>query len=47
MYLYYIYIIIVSNNLSFGKQDYFKYFIGHRDVEKIRPLYILDYDLYP
>ena len=46
IYIYCIYIIVVSNKLPFGKQDYFKYFIGHKDAEKIRPLYILDYDLY-
>ena len=47
MYIYvlyiYIYIIVVSNKLPFGKQDYFKYFIGHKDAEKNRPSYILDY----
>ena len=29
--------IVVSNKLPFGKQD-FKYFIGYKDSEKIRPL---------
>ena len=31
--------IVVSNKLSFGKQD-FKYFIGFKDSEKNRPLCI-------
>ena len=31
--------IVVSNKFSFGKQDY-KYFIGYKDNQKIRPLYI-------
>ena len=31
--------IVVSNKLSFGKQD-FKYFIGSKDNKKIRPLWI-------
>ena len=31
--------IVVSNKLLFGKQD-FKYFIGYKDSEKIRPLCI-------
>ena len=31
--------IVVSNNVSFGKKG-FKYFIGHKDVKKIRPLCI-------
>ena len=30
---------IVSNKLPYGKQD-FKYFIGYKDSEKIRPLCI-------
>ena len=30
---------VVFNKLSFGKQD-FKYFIGYKDSEKIRPLCI-------
>ena len=29
--------VAVSNKISFGKQDV-KYFIGYKDVEKIRPL---------
>ena len=32
--------IVVSNKVPFGKED-FKYFTGYKDVEKIRPLYIL------
>ena len=31
--------IVLSNKLPFGKQD-FKYFIGYKDAEKIRPLCI-------
>ena len=31
--------IVVSNKLLFGKED-FKYFIGYKDSEKIRPLCI-------
>ena len=31
--------MVVSNKLSFGKQD-FKYFIGYKNVKKIRPLCI-------
>ena len=31
--------IVSSNKLPFGKQD-FKYFIGYKDSEKIRPLCI-------
>ena len=31
--------IVVSNKLPFGNQD-FKYFIGYKDSEKIRPLCI-------
>ena len=31
--------IVVSNELPYGKQD-FKYFIGYKDSEKSRPLYI-------
>ena len=31
--------IVVSKMLPFGKQD-FKYFIGHKDSKKIRPLCI-------
>ena len=31
--------IVVSNKLPFGKQD-FKYIIGYKDSEKIRPLCI-------
>ena len=31
--------IVVSNKFPFGKQD-FKYFIGYKDNEKIRPLCI-------
>ena len=32
--------IVVSNKFRFGIQD-FKYFIGYKDSEKIRPLWIL------
>ena len=31
--------IVVYNKLSFGKQD-FKYFVGYKESEKIRPLCI-------
>ena len=31
--------IVVSNKISFGKKD-FKYFIGYKDANKIRPLCI-------
>ena len=31
--------IVVSSKFPFGKQD-FKYFVGYKDFEKIRPLYI-------
>ena len=31
--------IVVSNKLPFDKQD-FKYFIGHKDSKKVRPLCI-------
>ena len=31
--------IVVSNKVPFGEQD-FKYFIGYKDSEKIRPLCI-------
>ena len=31
--------IVVSNKLPYGKQDS-KYFIGYKDSEKSRPLYI-------
>ena len=38
----YIYInkIVVSNKISYGKND-FKYFIGYKDAKRIRPLCIL------
>ena len=29
--------IVIPNKISFGKKD-FKYFIGYKDVKKIRPL---------
>ena len=32
--------ILVSNKVSFGKNG-FKYFIGFKDNNKLRPLYIL------
>ena len=31
--------IVVSNKLPFGNQD-FRYFIGFKDAEKVKPLYI-------
>ena len=32
--------IAVSNNISFGNNDFFIYFTGHKDTKKIRPLCI-------
>ena len=36
--------IVVSNKLPIGKQD-FKYFIGYKDSEKIRHIYVIRWQM--